>query len=66
MIGDISTRPSRRTVYDLANELCDLFREQFDALKHGLTEVDLEQYLERRGRIHQLQSELKGKVPRPS
>jgi len=61
-----STRLSRRSVYDLANELCELFGEQFNALQRGLTEVDLEQYLERRGRIHQLQTHLKGKVSQPS
>jgi hypothetical protein len=43
-----------------------LFDEQFDALQQHLTEVELERYLERRSRIHQLQIELKGIVSRPS
>ena len=61
-----SSRLSRRKVHDLANELCELFGEQFDALKQESAEVELEQYLERRNRIHHLQTELKGKVSRPS
>ncbi len=51
---------------DLSNELCDLFGQQFDALQNGQAEEELEQYLERRKRIHQLQTELKGLVVRPS
>jgi hypothetical protein len=43
-----------------------LFGEQFDALQQHLTDVELERYLERRSRIHQLQTELKGIVSRPS
>jgi hypothetical protein len=65
-MNEVTSRLSRRSVYQLANELCELFAEQFDTLQQGLTEVELEQYLERRSRIHQLQTELKGKVSRPS
>jgi hypothetical protein len=43
-----------------------LFAQQFDALQNGQAAVELEQYLERRKRIHQLQSELKAQVARPS
>ncbi len=57
---------SRRSVQCLAIEICELFGEQFEALKRGLTEVELQQYLERRSRIHQLQTELENKVSRPS
>jgi hypothetical protein len=56
----------RRSVDDLSKEVCELFGQQFDALQRGLAEDELEQYLERRGRIHQLQTELKTLVPRPS
>ena len=62
----VTPRVRQRGVQDLANELCELFGQQFDALQRGLAEDDLEQYLERRGRIHQLQTELKTLIPRPS
>jgi hypothetical protein len=65
-MNEISPRVRRRTVDDLSNELCELFGQQFDALQQGLAEVELEQYLERRGRIHQLQTELRTLVRRPS
>ena len=51
---------------DLSNELCELFGQQFEALQNGQAEVELEQYLERRARIHQLQTELKASISRPS
>ena len=63
---EVSRRLRRRSADDLSNELCELFGQQFDALENGQAEVELEQYLERRRRIHQLQTELKTFVPRPS
>jgi hypothetical protein len=65
-MNGIVPRLRQQTVYELANELCKLFGEQFDALQQHLTDVELERYLERRSRIHQLQIELKGIVSRPS
>lgn len=59
-------RLRRRSLYELASELCELFGKQFDALQQGLTEEELEQYLERRSMIHQLQTELKSRVSLPS
>jgi hypothetical protein len=59
-------RLRRRSVYQLANDLCELFGKQFDALRQGLTEVELEQYLERSSMIRQVQTELKGRVSLPS
>lgn len=59
-------RMGRRSVRDFSNELCELFAQQFAALQEGQAEVELEQYLERRRRIHQLQVELKASVRRPS
>jgi len=64
-MNSVAPRLSRRGVTELANELCALFANEFEALRKGLTEVELEQYLERRRRIHQLQTELNGKVSRP-
>lgn len=66
MNRDVSTRLSRRSIYDLAYEICELFGQQFDAVQQDQTEVELEQYRERRSRIHQLQVELKGRVSQPS
>jgi hypothetical protein len=65
-MNEVSQRLRKRSADDLSNELCELFGQQFDALKQGLAEVELEQYLERRRRIHQLQVELKTLVPQPS
>jgi hypothetical protein len=62
----VSRRLRRRSADDLSNELRELFAQQFDALQNGQAEVELEQYLERRKRIHQLQTELKALVARPS
>jgi hypothetical protein len=63
---EVSRRLRRRSADDLSNELRELFAQQFDALQNGQAEVELEQYLERRRRIHQLQTELKALVARPS
>ncbi len=65
-MNGIVPRLKQHSIYELANELCKLFDEQFDALRQDLTDVELERYLERRSRIHQLQIELKGIVSRPS
>lgn len=65
-MNGIVPRLRQHSIYELANELCKLFDEQFDALQQHLTDVELERYLERRSRIHQLQIELKGIVSRPS
>ena len=62
----VSRRLRWRSADDLSNELRELFAQQFDALQNGQAEVELEQYLERRKRIHQLQTELKALVARPS
>jgi translation initiation factor IF-1 len=62
----ISRRLRGRGAEELSNELCELFGQQFDALQNGQVEVELEQYMERRKRIHQLQTELKMLVARPS
>ena len=65
-MNGVARRLKRRSVAELANELCELFGEQFDALQQGLTEVELDQYLKRRIQIHQLQTELEGMASRPS
>lgn len=65
-MNDVSPRVRRRSIDDLSNEVCDLFGQQFDALQQGLSDDELEQYLERRAQIHQLQTELKALIPRPS
>ncbi len=65
-MNGVAARIRRRSVPDIANELCDLFALQFDRLQQGLAEDELEEYLERRKRIHQLQSEMEASVSRPS
>ena len=44
-----------RGPHQIADELCELFQQQFDTLRRGLTEVELAPYLERRGQIYELQ-----------
>jgi hypothetical protein len=61
-----AARTGRRRVYELANELYELYEKQFDALEQGRAQIALEQYLERWSRIHQLQTELKRKVSKPT
>jgi len=62
-MNDVAPRLRPRTVFDLAVDLCELFGQQFDALQQGPDEVDSQQYQQRRGRIHQLQAELKALFP---
>jgi hypothetical protein len=62
----ISSTIGRRSARELSDELCELFGQQFAALQQGKAEAELEQYLERRKQIHQLQTELKACVRRPS
>ena len=50
-------KPNR--VHQIAAEICELFQQEIDALQHGLAEVDMEPYLERRARIYELRAELK-------
>jgi hypothetical protein len=65
-MNEVSPRVRRRGIDELSSEVCELFEQQFDALQQDLSEVELEQYLERRRRIHQLQTELKTFVRLPS
>jgi hypothetical protein len=65
-MNGVSPRVRPRSVDDLSNEVCQLFGQQFEALRQSLSELELEEYLERRRRIHQLQTELKALIRRPS
>jgi hypothetical protein len=65
-MNETGPRIRPQTIHELANELCKLFGEQFDALQLDLTEVELESYLKTRTRIHQLLTELKAMASRPS
>jgi hypothetical protein len=65
MNGD-TRKLSRRSADDLSSELCELFGQQFGTLQKDLAEAELQEYLERRRRIHQLQTELKMLFPRRS
>ena len=62
-MNDVAPKLRQRTVFDLAIDLCELFGQQFDALHQCPDVVDSQQYQERRGRIHQLQTELKTLFP---
>jgi len=61
-----SPRPKPRRVRQIANKVCELFQQEIDTLKLGLTEEEVEPYLERRRQIHELQAELETMRPRPS
>jgi len=65
-MNNAAVRSRRRSVRDISDELCELFRLQFEALRLGFAEEEADQYLERRMRIAELQAELKTLVPRPS
>jgi hypothetical protein len=51
-------RPAPPGVHQIANELCELYQEQIDALQRGAAEAEVEQYLERRKRIDELREGL--------
>ena len=50
---------NRRKLYEVASELCDLFQNQIDILRRGLTATGMEQYLNKKRQIQDLQAELK-------
>jgi len=56
----------RRNVNGLADELCELYSQQFEAIQENPAAVKWEDYKERRTRIQQLQTELRGKVSQSS
>ena len=62
-MNDVAPRLRQRTVSAVATDLCELFGQQFDALQQCPDEVDSQQYQDRRGTIHQLQTELKTLFP---
>jgi len=53
-------------MWQLADDLCELFQQQIDTLKRGLSVEEMEQYLHRRERIDELQVQLKALRSRPS
>jgi hypothetical protein len=60
-------RPRVLTLYEIADQLCDLFQRQFDALENGiLVQSERERYLQRREQIAELQVTLKGLRAPPS
>ena len=59
-------RPGPRRTHQIANEICGLVQQQIDALQHGLAEDDLQEYLERRGQIDELQAQVRPLRRRPS
>lgn len=56
-------RPTPPGVNQIANELCELYQEQIDALQRGLAEAEMEQYLERRRQIDGLRARLEALRP---
>jgi hypothetical protein len=66
MTGVAPRLREQRDVYNLADELRELYLQQFDAVRRDVAEVEWEDYKERQERINQLQVELQAKVPRPS
>jgi hypothetical protein len=53
-------------VRQIASELCDLLQQQFDTLRRGLDEEEMERYLELREQIDDLRAKLEALRPRPS
>ena len=53
-------------VRQIASELCDLLQQQFDALRRGLDEEEMERYLQVREQIDDLRAKLEALRPRPS
>jgi hypothetical protein len=65
-MNETSPRPRPRCARQIANEVCGLVQQQIDALQQGLGEGDLQEYLERREQINELQAEVKTLHRRPS
>jgi len=61
-----AARPDPRRIRQIADEACELFQQEIDTLKLGLTEEEVEPYLERRRQIQELQTELVTLRRRPS
>jgi hypothetical protein len=59
-------RPEPRRIHQIADEVCALIQQEIDTLAQGLTEEEVEPYLERRRQIQELQAELETLRPRPS
>lgn len=65
-MNESSSRLRPRRVCQIADDVCELVQQQMDVLQQGLAEGELDQYLERRKQIHELQVELKALLPGPS
>lgn len=65
-MNESAPRSKPRRTHQIANELCGLVQQQMDALQQGLAEDDLQEYLDRRGQIDDLQAQLRILCPRPS
>jgi hypothetical protein len=59
-----------RSIYRVADELCEMYQQQIDTLRggtlSGLPEAEVKRYGEKRRRIADLQAELKASVRAPS
>jgi hypothetical protein len=65
-MNESAPRPKPRRIRQIAVEVCALFQQEIDTLQLGLTEEEVEPYLERRRQIHELQTELETLRRRPS
>jgi hypothetical protein len=54
-----------RSVHDIANELCELYQLQIEALQQATT-AEMEKYIQRRDRIAELRARLEALRQRPS
>jgi hypothetical protein len=59
-----ASQPVSRSARQIANEFCELVQQQIDTLQPGLTEVELEPYVEKCGQIHELHAELRALAAR--
>jgi len=53
-------------IHQIAHDLCELFQQQIDDLQQGTDLLNLEKYLRRRGRINELEVQLRTLRRRPS
>jgi hypothetical protein len=69
-MNERSQKSRPRNIYQIANDLCELYQQQIDTLQGGtlagLSKAESAQYSERQRKIRELQAALKKSKPRPS
>jgi hypothetical protein len=69
-MNEAASKLTPRSIYYIANELCERYQRQIDTLQQGtlagLPRAEIKQYEARKRRIADLQAELKASGPPPS